>query len=86
MTVPFINVLAMHVSLTSYIIKKILPFSELHIWLTFHTRVWERKNVIPAKALSPLKQVLIKDVPSLCCLEFDETWSWLSISIFSLDN
>jgi len=29
--VRFINVLATHVSLTSYIIKKTLPFSELHI-------------------------------------------------------
>jgi len=33
-----------------------------------------RKNVRPVKALSPLKQVLKKLVPSFCCPVF-ETWS-----------
>jgi hypothetical protein len=40
----------------------------------------------PAKVLTPLKQALKKEVPSLSCPEFDETWSWLSVSIFSQVN
>lgn len=56
------------------------------IFYQLHQHALHKQFVIkecePAKALSPWKQVLEKEVPSLCCSEF-ETWSWLSVSIFS---